>query len=192
MLQVGAIAKLGLVVVATFALCWAPFLSSPSSALQVLQRLIPVKRGLYEDYVANFWCVSSPVFKWRRVYSQQVALSVSSLHACGVLQEAWTSSALRHHLQQLTSEHQYNLPCGRCLRTQCLGTASKALCVYIYIQMCRYLANQCLVLALYCSTYMLQLCVLGKHTAFCMELLDMFVQLLGMHSVWFDSKCRLW
>ncbi|KAL3139491.1 hypothetical protein ABBQ38_003815 [Trebouxia sp. C0009 RCD-2024] len=74
--KVGAIAKLGLVVVATFALCWAPFLSSPSSALQVLQRLIPVKRGLYEDYVANFWCVSSPVFKWRRVYSQQALVKL--------------------------------------------------------------------------------------------------------------------
>ena len=71
-MQVAAIAKLGLVVVATFAVCWAPFLSSPCAALQVLQRLVPVKRGLYEDYVANFWCVSSPAFKWRRLYSQQV------------------------------------------------------------------------------------------------------------------------
>ena len=70
--QVGAIARLGLVVVGAFAVCWAPFLGSRSQALQVLQRLIPVKRGLYEDYVASFWCVSSPAFKWRRVYSQQV------------------------------------------------------------------------------------------------------------------------
>lgn len=71
-MQVFAIAKLGLVVLGAFAICWAPFLGSPSGALQVLQRLIPVKRGLYEDYVANFWCVSSPAFKWRQMYSQQV------------------------------------------------------------------------------------------------------------------------
>lgn len=58
--------------IGTFAVCWAPFLGSRSHALQVLQRLVPVKRGLYEDYVANFWCVSSPAFEWRRVYSQQV------------------------------------------------------------------------------------------------------------------------
>ncbi|KAA6421377.1 MAG: putative dolichyl pyrophosphate Man9 c2 alpha-1 [Trebouxia sp. A1-2] len=70
--QVFGVAKLGLVVVATFAVCWAPFLASPGGALQVLHRLVPVKRGLYEDYVANFWCVTSPVFKWRRVYTQQV------------------------------------------------------------------------------------------------------------------------
>ena len=70
--QVGAVAKLGLVVTATFVVCWGPFLTSPGTALQVLHRLVPVKRGLYEDYVANFWCVSSPAFKWRQEFSQQV------------------------------------------------------------------------------------------------------------------------
>ena len=72
MLQASSVIKLGLVVIATFAVCWAPFLVKPGAALQVLQRLVPVKRGLYEDYVANFWCVTSPAFKWRRIYSQQV------------------------------------------------------------------------------------------------------------------------
>ncbi|DBB04217.1 TPA: hypothetical protein ACH3X1_013248 [Trebouxia sp. C0004] len=70
--QVLGVAKLGVVVVATFAACWAPFLATPGGVLQVLHRLVPVKRGLYEDYVANFWCVTSPLFKWRRVYTQQV------------------------------------------------------------------------------------------------------------------------
>ncbi|KAL0040929.1 hypothetical protein WJX79_010386 [Trebouxia sp. C0005] len=74
--QVFGVAKLGLVVVATFAVCWAPFLASPGGALQVLHRLVPVKRGLYEDYVANFWCVTSPVFKWRRVYTQQALVTM--------------------------------------------------------------------------------------------------------------------
>lgn len=45
---------------------------TPGGAASVLQRLVPVKRGLYEDYVANFWCVTSPAFKWRQRYSQQV------------------------------------------------------------------------------------------------------------------------
>lgn len=72
--QVLGVAKLGLVVVATFAVCWAPFLATPGGGLQVLHRLVPVKRGLYEDYVANFWCVTSPLFKWRRVYTQQVCV----------------------------------------------------------------------------------------------------------------------
>lgn len=74
-MQVLAIAKLGTVVICTFAVCWAPFLTSPGSAASVLQRLVPVKRGLYEDYVANFWCVTSPAFKWRQLYSQQVCAS---------------------------------------------------------------------------------------------------------------------
>ena len=79
MLQVMSVIKLGLVVVATFAVCWAPFLATPGGALQVLHRLVPVRRGLYEDYVANFWCVTSPVFKWRRVYTQQVCVLSCSL-----------------------------------------------------------------------------------------------------------------
>ncbi|KAL0056130.1 hypothetical protein WJX82_008001 [Trebouxia sp. C0006] len=74
--QVLGVAKLGLVVVATFAVCWAPFLATPGGALQMLNRLVPVKRGLYEDYVANFWCVTSPMFKWRRVYTQQALVTM--------------------------------------------------------------------------------------------------------------------
>lgn len=49
-----------------------PYLSSLEAVLEVLERLTPVKRGLFEDYVANFWCVSSLAIKWRRLFSQQV------------------------------------------------------------------------------------------------------------------------
>ncbi len=67
-----AIARLGLAVTATFVVVWAPFLANPSDALQVLHRIMPVKRGLYEDYVANFWCTTSLLVKWRNIFSQQV------------------------------------------------------------------------------------------------------------------------
>lgn len=60
-------------VICTFTVSWAPFVVDGSAA-NVLQRLVPVQRGLYEDYVANFWCVTSPVFKWRLLYSKQVWL----------------------------------------------------------------------------------------------------------------------
>ena len=75
-LQIWAVARLGLLVVATFALVWAPYLGSMDSMVGVLQRLAPLKRGLFEDYVANFWCVSSLAIKWKRVLSQQVRLLV--------------------------------------------------------------------------------------------------------------------
>lgn len=50
-------------VITTFVLCWLPFLSSVDSALQVLHRLFPFARGLYEDKVANVWCSMSVVIK---------------------------------------------------------------------------------------------------------------------------------
>ena len=74
-MQVGAVARLGLAVAATFTVVWAPFLGAPGGALAVLQRLVPLRRGLFEDYVANFWCATSPLVKWKRLLSQQVCCS---------------------------------------------------------------------------------------------------------------------
>ena len=65
-------ASLGLVVVGTFGLVWAPWLGSWGAARQVLTRLVPLSRGIFEDYVANFWCVSNVIFKWKLRLSQQV------------------------------------------------------------------------------------------------------------------------
>lgn len=70
--QVGAFAKLGITVVLSFALLWLPYLRSKERFFGVLQRLAPLRRGLFEDYVANFWCVSSLIIKWKRLFSQQV------------------------------------------------------------------------------------------------------------------------
>uniref|UniRef100_A0A671SKZ3 Alpha-1,3-glucosyltransferase n=1 Tax=Sinocyclocheilus anshuiensis TaxID=1608454 RepID=A0A671SKZ3_9TELE len=50
------LAKISLTVLVTFALCWMPFLSDPKQRLQVLHRLFPIGRGLFEDKVANTWC----------------------------------------------------------------------------------------------------------------------------------------
>lgn len=55
-------ASKGLVVVFVFGLLWAPWLSSPAAALQVLHRVFPVARGVFEDKVANAWCVVNVVF----------------------------------------------------------------------------------------------------------------------------------
>jgi len=55
------IAKLASTVLVCFALLWAPYIHSLESIFQVLGRLFPVGRGLYEDKVANVWCTISPV-----------------------------------------------------------------------------------------------------------------------------------
>uniref|UniRef100_A0A3P8NBS1 Alpha-1,3-glucosyltransferase n=1 Tax=Astatotilapia calliptera TaxID=8154 RepID=A0A3P8NBS1_ASTCA len=40
--------RVGVTVLATFALCWLPFLAEPSQAMQVVRRIFPVARGLFE------------------------------------------------------------------------------------------------------------------------------------------------
>lgn len=65
------LAKIGVIVLLTFALCWAPFLSNKDSALQVLARLFPFNRGLYEDKVANVWCSLSVVVKLKEMLTRE-------------------------------------------------------------------------------------------------------------------------
>ncbi|KDP32946.1 hypothetical protein JCGZ_12977 [Jatropha curcas] len=65
------ILKLGLVVLGTFAIVWWPYLHSRDAVLEVLFRLAPFERGIYEDYVANFWCTTSIVIKWKRLFTTQ-------------------------------------------------------------------------------------------------------------------------
>ncbi|DBA03458.1 TPA: hypothetical protein N0F65_002866 [Lagenidium giganteum] len=67
------IIKLAVAVVATFALLWAPFClvvakdqTCLSSIGQVLHRIFPFARGLFEDKVANVWCVLDLVVKIKR------------------------------------------------------------------------------------------------------------------------------
>ena len=64
--------SLGLMVVGTFLMLWSPWLDSWAAASQVLIRLVPLSRGIFEDYVANFWCISNVIFKWKLRLSQQV------------------------------------------------------------------------------------------------------------------------
>ncbi|XP_017275889.1 dolichyl pyrophosphate Man9GlcNAc2 alpha-1,3-glucosyltransferase [Kryptolebias marmoratus] len=64
-------------VLVTFALCWLPFLSDPSQALQVVRRIFPVARGLFEDKVANTWCSLNTLIKIRSVLSGDSQLYLS-------------------------------------------------------------------------------------------------------------------
>lgn len=55
--------KLGVIVAATFFIIWLPFLSNFKDFLQVIHRLFPIARGVFEDKVANFWCALNVFYK---------------------------------------------------------------------------------------------------------------------------------
>ncbi|XP_036899365.1 dolichyl pyrophosphate Man9GlcNAc2 alpha-1,3-glucosyltransferase [Sturnira hondurensis] len=81
--------KLACTVVASFILCWLPFFSEKEQTLQVLRRLFPVDRGLFEDKVANLWCSLSVFLKVKDIlpHHTQIILSfcftfLSLLPAC--------------------------------------------------------------------------------------------------------------
>lgn len=54
---------LGLIVVGLFAVIWWPWLRSVDQLKQVVQRIFPVARGVFEDKVSNVWCVVNVFYK---------------------------------------------------------------------------------------------------------------------------------
>ncbi|UXI18472.1 hypothetical protein NH340_JMT04415 [Sarcoptes scabiei] len=54
---------LALAVISSFSIIWLPFLTDLDSVLQVIKRIFPINRGIYEDKVANFWFCVSIFFK---------------------------------------------------------------------------------------------------------------------------------
>ncbi len=64
------IGLIGLAVIASFALVWAPFLAN-GTAMNVLTRMFPVARGIFEDKVANLWCTAGPIFRFKERFSAE-------------------------------------------------------------------------------------------------------------------------
>lgn len=54
---------------------FGPWLSEWRLMLEVLSRLFPVSRGLYEDKVSNVWCSISVIFKLNRVLEPEALFS---------------------------------------------------------------------------------------------------------------------
>ena len=80
------VALLGITVILTFAICWAPFLYyGKDVSLQVLHRLFPFSRGLFEDKVANFWCSVSPILKVKAMDPSKVMSFSLGLTLLGLL-----------------------------------------------------------------------------------------------------------
>lgn len=74
-----ALTTVGVAVIVTFAICWLPFLTRIENASNVLRRLFPVDRGLYEDKVANFWCVIGVVFKFQSFLAPSHLVKLSAI-----------------------------------------------------------------------------------------------------------------
>ncbi|XP_045691413.1 dolichyl pyrophosphate Man9GlcNAc2 alpha-1,3-glucosyltransferase isoform X2 [Phyllostomus hastatus] len=69
--------KLACTVVASFIVCWLPFFSEKEQTLQVLRRLFPVDRGLFEDKVANLWCSLSIFLKIKDILPHHTQIIIS-------------------------------------------------------------------------------------------------------------------
>jgi alpha-1,3-glucosyltransferase len=78
--------KIGLVVLATFGLVWWPFLQDLDQVQQVVGRIFPLNRGLFEDKVSNFWCALNVALKLKANYDQdKLALTSAALTLIAVL-----------------------------------------------------------------------------------------------------------
>ncbi|NWW19672.1 ALG6 glucosyltransferase, partial [Falcunculus frontatus] len=82
------LAKLAGTVLLSFAACWLPFGTDVEQIMQVLRRLFPIDRGLFEacmfsspthcpDKVANIWCSLSVLIKIKNVISPRTQLKLS-------------------------------------------------------------------------------------------------------------------
>lgn len=69
--------KLALVVAAVFVICWYPFIWNMKTFKQVVNRLFPFNRGLFEDKVANIWCCLSLAIKLKAIFSIPTLAKIS-------------------------------------------------------------------------------------------------------------------
>lgn len=70
--KIVALTAVGSTTVAVFLGVWIPFLWTDTDPLQVVRRIFPVNRGVFEDYVANFWCALNVVVKIRNIFTTTV------------------------------------------------------------------------------------------------------------------------
>ncbi|KAI0250725.1 ALG6, ALG8 glycosyltransferase family-domain-containing protein [Lactifluus subvellereus] len=74
--------RLAVVTTGTFVLLFFPFLppfAHISGILDPITRIFPFNRGIFEDKVANFWCATNVLVKWRMWASQNALMRLSTL-----------------------------------------------------------------------------------------------------------------
>ncbi|CAI4229727.1 unnamed protein product [Auanema sp. JU1783] len=74
------ILKVGLIVLPSFAVLWVPFLlQGLQHTQQVLRRIFPFYRGLYEDKVASVWCSYSFILKLNKLLTLERQIQLSTV-----------------------------------------------------------------------------------------------------------------
>ncbi|XP_068623597.1 dolichyl pyrophosphate Man9GlcNAc2 alpha-1,3-glucosyltransferase [Battus philenor] len=73
---IGRFNKLAVAVICTFVIIWYPFLGSWESVSQVVHRLFPLKRGVFEDKVSNVWCFINVFIKLKSLYSNELMAKI--------------------------------------------------------------------------------------------------------------------
>lgn len=64
-------------------------------AWQVVGRIFPLRRGLYEDYVSNFWCASSLLLKWQKLIPGSLMVRVAAGSTLAAAAPALLAAGLR-------------------------------------------------------------------------------------------------
>ncbi|KAF8513781.1 ALG6, ALG8 glycosyltransferase family-domain-containing protein [Gautieria morchelliformis] len=91
--------RLAATTILTVLLLFLPWLS-PAAIRNPLSRIFPFNRGLFEDKVANFWCASDVVVKWRRWLGAPGLVRLSTIFTAagfapmvwGLLYGAWSAA----------------------------------------------------------------------------------------------------
>lgn len=81
--------KLAVAVVCCFIIIWYPFLNTWDNAKQVIHRLFPLKRGVFEDKVSNVWCFINVFIKLKSHYTNEemaktclITTAIAALPSC--------------------------------------------------------------------------------------------------------------
>ena len=74
--NVPMLASIGVTTIATFATIFAPLYlfggnDNLGNVLQAIRRIFPFSRGIFEDKVANFWCVTNVLYKYKLMFTQE-------------------------------------------------------------------------------------------------------------------------
>ncbi|KAG2368691.1 ALG6, ALG8 glycosyltransferase family-domain-containing protein [Suillus spraguei] len=80
--------RLALTTTLAFIIMFAPFLPpfAPLSAIAApITRIFPFGRGLFEDKVANFWCFTNVLIKWKRIFASRESLLIKASTGLTVL-----------------------------------------------------------------------------------------------------------